>query len=79
MESRDTGTELVRRRFGDDADIDLSAIEIDTAGDSVVFSARGVALLGSGSGSLGTASFSSGASRYKVSFNGMGASKIEQT
>ncbi len=74
-----TATEVVRRRFGINADIDLSAVTLDITGDSLVFSARGVADLSGASGALGTATFSSGAITYTVSFNGMGASKIDQT
>ena len=77
VETQTTATEVARRRFGASADIDLSAVALDTAGDSLVFDARGVARLSGGS--LGTATFSSGAITYRVSFNAMGASKIEQT
>ncbi|MGE0158467.1 MAG: Tfp pilus assembly protein FimT/FimU [Gemmatimonadales bacterium] len=76
---RSTGTVAAVRRFGTNADIDLSAVTLDFAGDSVVFDARGEADLSGASGALGTATFSSGASRYTVSFNSMGASKIDRT
>lgn len=79
VQTQSTGTEITRRRFGGSADIDLSGVDLDTTGDSVVFSARGIADLSGASGALGEASFSSGASTYTVSFNGMGASKIEQS
>lgn len=79
VRSQVTGTEIARRRFGTNADIDLSAVTLDTSGDSLVFSARGIANMTGVSGPLGTATFSSGAVTYTVSFNGMGASKIEQT
>lgn len=74
-----SGTEIVRRRFGVNADIDLSAIDLLFRGDTVWFSIRGVADLSniSGSSSLGEARFSAGAERYTVSFNRMGASKVE--
>lgn len=74
-----TGTEVLRRRFGTSADIDLSAISINTLGDSVLFTTRGQARFTPGSGVVGTATFSSGATSYVVSFNGMGASKIDET
>lgn len=74
-----TGTEIVRRRFGGSADIDLSGVTLAIAGDSVVFNSRGIADLSGAGGALGEASFSSGATTYRVSFNGMGAYKIEQT
>ena len=79
VESQVTATEVVRRRFGDNADISLSAVDLSSAGDSVLFDARGIADLSGFSGSIGTATFSSGAVAYTVSFNGMGASKIDQT
>jgi Tfp pilus assembly protein FimT len=79
VESQSTGTEIARRRFGVSADIDLSAVALDMAGDSLVFGVRGIADMSGAPGSLGTATFSSGATSYTVSFNGMGASKIDQT
>ena len=74
-----TGTVIAARRFGTNADIDLTAITLDFTGDEVVFDARGQADLSGASGALGTATFSSGASRYTVSFNSMGASKIDRS
>ena len=74
-----SGTVVAIRRFGTNADIDLSAVTLDFVGDSVVFDRRGAADLSGASGPLGTATFSSGASRYTVSFNSMGASKIDST
>ena len=74
-----TGTQVAVRRFGTNADIDLSAITLDFTGDLVVFDARGAADLSGAAGALGTATFSSGGSRYTVSFNSMGASKIDRT
>lgn len=73
-----TGTELARRRFGENADIDLSAVDLMMRGDTVVFSSRGVADLDGAAGTLGEARFSSGAVEYAVSFNAMGASKVEE-
>jgi Tfp pilus assembly protein FimT len=77
--AQSSGTELVRRRFGVNADVELSAIDLKFRGDTVVFSARGVADLSNihGSGTLGEASFAAGATRYTVSFNSLGASKVE--
>ncbi len=77
--SQSTATEIARRRFGVSADVDLSAITFDVAGDSLVFSTRGIADMSGAGGSLGTATFSSGDVTYTVSFNGMGASRIDQT
>ncbi len=74
-------TELARRRFGVNADVDLSAIDLVFNGDTVVFSSRGVADLSNihGGGSLGEAHFEAGATGYTVSFNSMGASKVEES
>lgn len=77
--SQSTATEIATRRFGASADIDLSSVTLDIDGDSLVFSVRGMADLAGAGGALGTATFSSGAITYTVSFNGMGASKIDQT
>ncbi len=80
VESQSSATEITRRRFtGSSADVDLSGLTLDLSGDSVVFSSRGVADLSGAGGPLGTATFSSGAVTYTVSFNGMGASKIDET
>ena len=74
-----TGTQVAVRRFGTNADIDLSAVSFDFAGDTVVFDSRGAADLSGAAGPLGVATFSSGAASYTVSFNSMGASKIDRT
>ncbi len=79
VEEQSTATELTLRRFGANADIDLSAVTLDFVGDSVVFDSRGFADLAGAGGPLGTATFSSGAATYTVSFNSMGASKIDRT
>ena len=80
VETQSTATEVARRRFsGNAADIDLSAVTFDIVGDSLVFSARGIADLTGASGPLGTATFSSGSVTYTVSFNSMGASRIDGT
>jgi len=79
VEEMGTGTDITIRRFGTNADIDLSGATLDFVGDSVVFDSRGFADLSGASGPLGTANFSSGAARYTVSFNSMGASKIDRT
>ena len=74
-----TGTAVALRRFGVNADIDLSGATLDFPGDSVVFDARGIADLSGVGTPLGTATFSSGPVAYTVSFNSMGASKIDRT
>lgn len=73
-----SGTELDRRRFGRGGDFELSAIDLQTAGDSLRFNSRGVASLSGGTGSLGVAAFSYGAVTYEVRFNSMGASKVQE-
>ena len=74
LESGDT---ILRREFGRDDDIPLDSVNLQLTGDSLVFDARGVGDL-SGSGSpLGTASFAAGVNVYDVSFNVMGASKVD--
>ncbi len=77
---QDSGTELVRRRFGVNGDIPLSAIALSQRGDSLVFSSRGVADLDTGGRTrgLGDATFTSGTVEYLVSFNALGASKVEE-
>jgi prepilin-type N-terminal cleavage/methylation domain-containing protein len=79
VEAQSTSTEVARRRFGVNADVDLSGLSLEVAGDSLVFDSRGIADLSGAGGSLGTATFSSGAVTYTVSFNSMGASKIDRT
>jgi Tfp pilus assembly protein FimT len=78
VEALDSDTEILRRSFGTNADIDLSAIDLQFVGDSVTFNPRGVADLSGAAGALGVAQFSLGAIVYKVSFNSMGASKVEE-
>ena len=75
--TRDTGTEVVSRRFSNSDGVDLTAIALDLAGDSVVFNRRGFADLSGAAGTLGVASFTSGTASYAVSFNGLGASRID--
>lgn len=79
VEAASSSTRIVRRRFGDDGELRLSALSLDTSGDSLVFDPRGLADMTGAAGALGTATFSSGAATYTVSFNGMGASKIDET
>lgn len=79
VEEQSTATELALRRFGVSADVNLSGVTLDFVGDSVVFDSRGFADLSGAAGPLGTATFSSGAATYTVSFNSMGASKIDRT
>ena len=79
VSAQTSATEVARRRFGTNADIDLTGVTLDMTGDSLVFDTRGIADLSGAMGPLGTATFSSGAVTYTVSFNSMGASRIDRT
>ena len=68
-----SGRELAVRRFGPNGEVNLSEIDLTTTGDSITFSNRGVANLGA---MVDTATFSAGATTYRVTFNGMGASQV---
>ncbi len=74
----ETDTEVTRRRFGINADVDLAGIDLRMPGDSLVFGPTGMADLSDASGSLGEARFSAGANEYSVLFNSMGAAKVEE-
>lgn len=71
------GTEIVQRRFSNSPGVDLSEIALDLDGDSLVFDGRGFADLSGASGALGVARFATSHGEYRVSFNGMGGSKVE--
>ncbi|MFQ5536138.1 MAG: Tfp pilus assembly protein FimT/FimU [Gemmatimonadota bacterium] len=73
-----SGTELTRRRFGVNADIDLTGVDLRMRGDTVLFTSRGVADLKNAFGSVGEARFQAGTVEYRVYFNAMGASKVEE-
>lgn len=77
---QNSGRELVRRRFGTNADIALSAIDLRMSGDTMAVSPRGIVDLSGivGSGSLGEARFAAGTTEFSVYFNSMGASKVEE-
>lgn len=75
---QESGDEVVRRRFGANGDIDLSAIDLYMQGDTVLFNGRGVASLSNAFGSLGEARFTAGTVRFDVTFNAMGASEVEE-
>jgi len=72
-----SGTMIVMRRFVDSDGIDLSEATLELDGDSLRFDRRGFADLSGASGPLGTATFGSGTARYTVSFNALGAARIE--
>jgi prepilin-type N-terminal cleavage/methylation domain-containing protein len=67
------GRNLVRRRFQRGEDIPLSGLDLELAGDSVLFNAQGLADL---SGDLGRAAFVSGSTVYEVRFNATGSSRV---
>ncbi len=71
-----TGTELIRRRFNVNADIGLAAIDLEIPGDTLFFNSRGV--LSGVSGQLGTATFATQGETYAVSFNSLGASRVDK-
>ena len=74
LESGDT---ILRIEFGRDDDIPLDSLNLQLTGDSVAFDGRGVGDLSGSASPLGTASFAAGANVYDVSFNVMGASKVD--
>ncbi len=73
----ESGDTLVKREFGRDDDIPLDGLNLQLTGDSLVFDTRGVGDLSGSATSLGLASFAAGATIYDVSFNVMGASKVD--
>jgi type II secretory pathway pseudopilin PulG len=73
----EAGDTLVKREFGRNDDIPLSSLDLQLTGDSLVFDTRGVGDLSGSGSSLGLASFAAGEAIYDVSFNVMGASKVD--
>lgn len=71
-----SGLEVMRRSFAGGENTPVDSIDLQFTGDSLTFNRRGIADLSGGGGSLGTARFSAGASRYEVNFNSMGASRV---
>ncbi len=74
----ESGDTIVRRQFSANNEIWLTSVDLQLPGDSLVFNTRGVGDLSGAGSSLGVASFTDGAAIYDVSFNGMGASKVEK-
>ena len=72
------GTQVLRRQYDDDAEIRLVAMDLSLPGDTMVFNSRGVVDLSGAGGPLGEATFQSGPIAYAVSFNSMGASRVER-
>lgn len=73
----ESGAELISRYYGEDEDLVLGVIDLQMDGDTLAFNSRGVADLSGAAGSLGTALFQAGNTSYEVSFNSMGASKVD--
>lgn len=71
-----TGDTLLNREFEAGEDIVLDALDLQLAGDSLVFDTRGVVDLSGAGSSLGVARFTAGDMEYDVSFNSMGASRV---
>ena len=71
-----SGRELARRRFSTGEEVPLSSIDLQLPGDSLVFSARGIADLSGIGSTLGEARFRAGATTYQVAFNSLGASRV---
>ena len=74
--STDGGRELSRRRFGAGSDHALTAIDLQTPGDSLRFDPRGLADLSGVGSTLGRARFSAGTVVYEVAFNSLGMAKV---
>ncbi|NNM07137.1 MAG: prepilin-type N-terminal cleavage/methylation domain-containing protein [Gemmatimonadetes bacterium] len=76
MESGDT---ILRRSYDDQAEIPLTFLDLQTAGDTLAFDRQGQADLGGTGAALGRAVFSRGNTSFTVSFNSMGVARIEGT
>lgn len=78
--TQNRSTEVVRRRFaGSSADIELSGLDLEMSGDTLVFSSRGRIDMRGAVGPLGVAAFSAGEITYEVRFNSLGASKVDKS
>lgn len=74
MESGDT---VLYRSFGEEAEIPLTSLDLEMAGDTVAFDGSGQADLTGATGPLGRAVFTAGTRSYAVSFNSMGVARID--
>ena len=74
----ESGDTIVMREFGESDEIRLDSVNLQLSGDSLVFDTRGVGDLSGAGGSLGVALFVAGENGYEVSFNSMGASKVDR-
>ena len=77
VKTQDGATELVERRFSNADGLELSEIALDLSGDTLLFDRRGFADLSGASGTLGIARFVAGSAEYRVSFNALGASRVQ--
>lgn len=71
-----SGRELTRRRFSADGDVNLSALDLRLAGDSLAFSSRGIAQLTGGG--VGVAEFRAGTTTYEVRFNSTASTVVSR-
>ena len=79
--SPEDSTEIARRRFGANGDIELSGLTLDLSGDTLLFDSRGMVDVSPWGSSIATATFSAGEITYRVSFNGWvprGSSRVER-
>ena len=74
----ESGDTIVKREFSQTDEIRLDSIDLQLTGDSLVFNSRGVGDLSGAGSSLGVARFFAGDTGYDVSFNGVGASKVDK-
>ena len=74
----ESGDTIVMRGFSQTDEIWLDSINLQLTGDSLVFNSRGVGDWSGAGSSLGVARFVAGDTGYEVSFNGMGASKVDK-
>jgi Tfp pilus assembly protein FimT len=72
-----SGDTLVQRFFQREAGLVLSSLDLQLPGDTLAFDGRGIASLGRSDTALGRAVFMSGGTTYEVSFNSMGASRVD--
>ena len=75
---RASGDTLLTRRYSDGSDVQLTQIDLDLPGDSLSFDSRGIVDLSGAGGSLGVAIFRYRLMAYTLSFNSMGASRVER-
>ncbi len=73
----ESGDTILRRFYGDEAELTLSVLDLQTAGDTLAFNRQGHAELEGSGVALGRAVFGLGNTWYTVSFNSMGVARIE--